>query len=448
MDWGEIMKTFMLPEDFLLGTATASLQIEGGDKNNSWYRWAEKGHIKDGSHCIIADDHWNLLLKDIDLMKKLNCHTYRMSLEWSRIEPGRGKFNQDAMDRYRWEIKKLIENGIKPLVTLHHFSNPLWFEDEKGWLNPEADEYFEKYTEYVASNLGDLVSDWITINEPNVYLMFGYIKGIWPPGKKNTISYFMGAKNMIIAHIKAYKRIHEIRYRMGYRDTMVGASHHLRIFDPKNGKKSEKWVCKNYEKIFQDIFLEGMGKGKLTGPVGSGYPMGMGRFMDFLGVNYYSRDIISLSPNPAALFGKLGVMEGAKINDLGWEIYPEGLYRVCKKYYEQYKVPVYITENGTCDSRDEFRAEYIYDHLYQVKRLIDDGVDVRRYYHWTLMDNFEWLEGLSARFGLYEVNYENLERSLRKSGEFYGMLCKNRGVTENMIEKNLKTHRAYNKTEE
>lgn len=432
------MEKFKLPKDFLLGTATSSLQIEGGDKNNSWYRWAEKGNIKDKTHCIVADDHFNRIEEDIELMKKINSQTYRMSIEWSRIEPEKGKFNWDAMDKYRFEVEKLVESGIRPLITLHHFSNPIWFEDLNGWLNPDADEYFERYTEFMAKNLGDIVSDWVTINEPNVYLMMGYINGVWPPGKKNIVSYFRGAKRMIEAHLKSYRKIHEVRYRMDKRDTMVGVANHLRVFDPGRDKPYERWLVKRYKKLFQDIFLTGMIEGKLIMPLGSGYPMGMGKFADFIGVNYYSRDMVNLSPNPLMLFGKLGTLKEAENNDLGWEIYPEGLYRVCKKYYEKYELPIYITENGICDSKDEKRAMYIYSHLREVKRLIDDGVDVQRYYHWSLMDNFEWLEGLSARFGLYEVNYETLERKLRKSGEFYGEVCRDKEVSEEMIKKYLK----------
>jgi beta-glucosidase len=145
--------------------------------------------------------------------------------------------------------------------------------------------------------------------------------------------------------------------------------------------------------------------------------------------------MVSFTPRPSQLFGKLEPRSGAPKNELGWEIYPEGLYRVAKRYFRRYQKPIYITENGTCDSQDRFRAQYIYDHLAQVKRLLDEGVDVRCYCHWTLMDNFEWLEGLSARFGLVEVDFNTQERKIRKSGEFYAEVCEHKGVTEEMIRK-------------
>ena len=421
-----------LPEGFLFGTATASLQIEGGDKNNSWYRWAEQGHIKDGTHCIVAADHWNRIDEDISLLKELNSQVYRLSLEWSRIEPQKGEFDKEAINHYRDEVKKLLQAGIKPLVTLHHFSNPLWFEDQGSWLQEEAPDLFERYTAYAVEQLGDLVSEWVTINEPNVYLIFGYVFGHWPPGKKSIGAYFKGAKNMIMAHIKAYKKIHEIRKKRDFKDTLAGVAYHLRVYDPKNNTPLEKWVCSNLDRFTQELFVAGMTEGKMMFPLGSGYPLGKGKFFDFFGINYYTRDLVSFSPNPGMLFAKIEVNPKAKTNDLGWEIYPEGLYRLCKKYYDRFKEPIFITENGTCDSKDAFRTQYIYDHIREIKKLIDLGVDVQRYYHWTLMDNFEWIEGLSARFGIIETDFDTQKRTIRNSGRFYGQLSKEKEVTEEM----------------
>src|SRR5659263_51169 len=213
---GMTMEPFALPESFLLGTATASLQIEGGDRNNSWYHWVQTGHVKDGTSCIVADDHWNRVTEDIALMKQLHQQTYRMSLEWSRIEPARGQFDKDAMTHYRLEIQQLVNAGIRPLVTLHHFSNPLWLEDAGAWVNPDVVDLFERYTAYVVENLGDLVSDWCTINEPSIYLVKGYVMGGWPPNDISITKYFRGARNMIMAHIKSYRKIHQVRASNGY----------------------------------------------------------------------------------------------------------------------------------------------------------------------------------------------------------------------------------------
>ncbi len=428
------MKPFQFPASFLLGTATAALQIEGGDRNNSWYRWAETGHIRDGSHCIVACDHWNRVAEDIALMKQLHCRIYRMGLEWSRIEPEPGHFDEAALAHYRDEVEQLLAARIHPLVTLHHFSNPLWLEERGGWLHPETPALFERYTRQVVRTLGDLVAEWITINEPNVYLAMGYIEGLWPPGKKGDIpGYFKGARQMILAHIRSYRALHQERHHLGKSDTRVGVANHLRIFQPKNDTPLERWSCRLYERFFQEIFLMGMGEGRLIFPLGKGRSAGRDRYMDFLGINYYSRDIISGSFNPLNLFGKREVAAGAQVNDLGWEIYPQGIYQICKKYGTRFPIPIYVTENGTCDQRDSFRSRFIYDHLFQLHRAIREGVDVQRYYHWTLMDNFEWVEGFRARFGLIAVDFETQQRTIRRSGHFFGEICRQQGITPEMI---------------
>lgn len=433
------MQPFSLPDNFLFGTATASLQIEGGDRNNNWYRWTQqKGRIADGTDCSVAADHWNRVAGDTRIMKGLGVNAYRLSLEWSRIEPSEGTFDTEAIDHYRDEITRLKKAGIEPMVTLHHFTNPLWFEDSGGWTDDSAVARFERYTEQAVRALGDLVSTWITINEPNVYLMFGYVAGTWPPGEKNIARYIRGARIMIRAHIAAYRKIHEIRKSMGHSDTQVGVAHHLRIFDPMHGTAGEKLACFLQDRLFHEIFITGMAGGRYILPLGTGHPMGEGPFQDFFGINYYSREMVRFNlRRPDQMFGDISTKEGAPVNDLGWEIYPEGLYRFCEKYYRRFRIPIYITENGTPDAKDRFRARYIYDHLYQVKLLIDDGVDVRGYYHWSFIDNFEWAEGLEPRFGLVAVNYKNQKRTVRKSGAFYADICKHKGVTEAMIRKYL-----------
>lgn len=433
------MKTFTLPDDFLFGTATASLQIEGGDINNNWYRFCEENKTKDGTHCKMADDHWNRYEEDINLMKKLNMKVYRMSIEWSRIEPKEGTFCNEALSHYRDEIKMLIDNNIRPLVTLHHFSNPIWFDDLGGWANPKSIEYFKRFTQKVVYNLGDIVSEWITINEPNVYLEGTYSSAHFPSGISNVSYYFKAMKNMILSHIEAYNIIHKIRKVKGFSgETMVGVANHIRVFDTSDNDVLAKLPKSLLEYSFHKLVINGMVYGKLSFPLGFGvYPYGRKVFCDFFGVNYYSRDIVKFSWKPSRLFSDLKVKEGSETNDMGWEIYPEGLYRVCKKYWNIYKKPIFITENGICDSKDEKRTKFIYDHLLVVKKLIDEGVYVERYYHWSLLDNFEWAEGLSQRFGLIEVDYETQKRTIRKSGEFYGEIAKLNGVTQSIIEKYL-----------
>jgi beta-glucosidase len=474
---------FDLPEDFLIGTATASLQIEGGDRNNSWFRWAEQGHIKDGSHCIVADDHWNRVPEDIELMKRLNVNAYRMSIEWSRIEPEEGRFDPVAMRHYRDEIERLLSSGIRPMVTLHHFSNPLWMEDDGGWTSSRAVDRFVRYAEEVVRGLGDLVGEWVTINEPNIYLLFGYLLGMWPPGKQSFSQYFRGIRTMISAHLASFARIHELYREVDAlkeqaSEVQVGLAHHLRIFDPSSRNLADKMTAAMYEYIAQGIYLRGTTLGRLPapliadrrfrraaqaarregrerearrlirerrrhapfGPKGlriGGAALSPTYTADFIGVNYYSRDMISFDLNKAVGLGRLSVRKGAPRSDLGWEIYPEGLYRILVSLHRKFGLPIYITENGTCDAEDAFRARYIYDHLYQVYLAKSIGIDVRGYYHWTLMDNFEWVEGESARFGLYEVDFATQERRLRESGRMYAEIARDHGVSRAIIDRYL-----------
>ena len=427
------MNTLKFPKEFLFGSATAATQIEGGDKNSNWYHWGLQGKIANNESPIVAADHYNRYEEDIAIMKTLNHEIYRMSIEWSRIEPQEGVWSQEGIKHYQDEIKALIAADIQPLVTLHHFSHPQWFEEMGQWTNKKSVMYFTRFAKKVVEAIGNEVNEYCTINEPNVFVNDTYMDGKYPPGHKDDlVSYFRASKNLILAHLQTYHMIHQLREKMGYKDTMVGMALHLAYFEAKDNKVLAKLSKKMMDYSFHQLFLNGMIEGHLTFPIGNGYPKGKGIFCDFVGVNYYSRHLIHSRFNPAMLFGQVKVEENlpdAKVNDLGWEIYPKGLYKVVKKNYDRYQLPIYITENGIPDSTDSKRAKFIYDHMVETKRLIDHGVDVRRYYHWSLLDNMEWNDGYGPRFGLVEVDYDTLERHIRKSGYIYGELCKEKKIS-------------------
>ncbi|RBP59704.1 glycosyl hydrolase family 1 [Alkalibaculum bacchi] len=427
------MKAFKLGNDFIFGTATSSTQIEGGDKNNTWYEWSKEGKIRDLSSPFTACDHWNRVEKDIGLLIELHVQSHRMSLEWSRIEPEPGQFSKDAIDHYRKEIKLLLKNNIEPLITLHHFSDPLWFKDMGGWMEAENIEFFTEYVEYVVKNIGDLVCQWVTINEPNVYSTLGYAIGIFPPGQRNIFKCFKVMRNLIKAHIKVYDLIHETREREGYQGkTIVGYALHIRIFDGLSflGKKTAQ--CLDY--IFHTLSIVGMTTGHLKFPLSEKGYINKRRTTDFIGVNFYTRNIVEFILCPSFYFYHLLNDKDLSKNDQGWDIYPEGIYRVCKKYYKKYELPIYITENGISDRYDNRRPKYIGNHLFQIKRAIDEGVDIQRYYHWSLMDNFEWIDGETGRFGLYHCNFQTQKRTPRKSAMLYAEICYYKEVTQKMIE--------------
>ena len=430
------MEPFRLPDDFLLGTATAASQVEGVSRDTNWYAWAESGHIRDGTSPLRADDHWNRLEEDTGLLARLGVHTHRLSLEWSRIEPEPGSFDSAALDHYRGEIGMLLEHDIVPLVSLHHFSNPLWFEKNGSWPGKEAADTFFRFASRAVDALKDLVSDWVTINEPNVYLILGHLLGTFPPGHKSFGEFLRGTRNMISAHNRCYDMIREA-YGSAGGEPMVGAAHHVRCFDPAKSDPFDRLLTSTYDRLAQDMFIRGMTEGKLIFPLGSDTLWGNGPRSDFFGINYYTRDILAFKFRPRTFFADPVEPKNAEVNDLGWEIYPEGLGRLITRYSERYGLPVWITENGTCDAADSFRTRYLYDHLKEAAKTIQKGQRVERYYHWTFIDNFEWNEGESARFGLYGNDFESQTRTLRRSGEFYSEICRNRGVTREMLSRYL-----------
>ncbi len=432
------MSMFTLSENILLGCATAATQIEGGDKNNSWYDWANiPGHIADGSTPLRATDHYKKVKADTSLMAKMGLQVYRLGLEWSRIEPEQGKFNKKAIEHYRNEIQLLLENGIQPLVTLHHFTNPTWFEKMGAFEHEDAPEIFLDYVRFTVEELCDIVSDWITINEPNVYTVNGYIFGTWPPGKKGDIRTLSKVyTNLCACHIASYKEIHRMRliHNFDPKTTHVSFANHMRIFEPKKTWNPLHRLSNAFMKYgFQDALTQAMMTGKATWPVNrlplkvSDVYIHEGRYYDFIGLNYYTRDAITT--------GKRTVFEQSPVNDLGWEIYPQGLVDISESLYKKYVAPIWITENGTCDNNDSFRCRYIYDHLLAISK---STLPIQRYYHWSFMDNFEWAEGEEPRFGIVHVDYETQKRTIKKSGQFFSEIIKERGVTESMYEKYVK----------
>lgn len=424
-----------LDEELLLGSATAPYQIEGGSLNTDWNQWCQLvGKINDGSSGEIACDHWNRIEQDIALLKKMNQQVYRFGIEWARIQTSAGEFDDNALDRYRYEIELLRENGIKPLVTLHHFVNPLWVVEKGGWVNEEIVDRFIRYVRYVVDALADLVDEWVTINEPFVYLVQGYFYAKWPPGKTEPFTGFKVLRNMIQAHIKAYQVIHQIYQEKGL-GVKVGIAHHMRVMDPLNPKSPlDRMSTKMANQFVNKLVLDAMLFGRLQYPLGSGQPWGEGPFCDYLGLNYYGRDLIKFSWNPKKFFIDIRTHSSNEKNDLGWEIYPEGLYRILKSL-AQYDLPIYITENGIADAADDQRSKFILSHLHMIQKARNEGISVERYYHWSTMDNFEWAEGLSVRFGLVEVDYSTLERKIRPSGKMYAEICGSHLIKSEMIKK-------------
>ncbi len=419
---------FRLKEGILLGTATSATQIEGGDTNNNWYRFSEAGGIKDGSSCVRACDHFTRWREDVDLMAQMGMQIYRLGIEWSRIEPLQGVFSEEALGTYREMLEYMISKGIKPLLTLHHFTNPLWFEDMGGFTHPKSPDIFMNYVKRVVEAYADIVSDYITINEPNIYCTNSLFYGIWPAKEKSLGALIKGYSNMTACHVRAYNFIHEYRASKGYTDTLVSFANHLRIFEAKSKWNPIHRLCARLTSyLFQGALTRSMMRGKCFFPVKRRKGVKRGRYYDFIGVNYYSRSTVKGIAD--------GVRDNCAKNDLDWEIYHEGLIKLSNKLYKKYKAPVFVTENGTCDNTDAFRPLFVYD---QLKLISEVENPIERYYHWSFLDNFEWLEGESARFGLVHVNYETEERTVKRSGMLYSDIIKNGGATDEAYDKYVK----------
>ncbi len=412
---------FQLKPGLLLGAASAATQIEGGSQNNSWHAWYRQGRIKDGSDPSVATDHYVRWQEDLELMAGMGIQCCRLGVEWSRVEPEDGVFDDAVIAHYREELQALVGRGIRPLLTLHHFSNPLWLEEKGAFAKRDNITYFLRFVRRMVEGVGDLVSEYITINEPNVYACNGYFEGTWPPGKRNLLETARVMTNLTAAHIEAYGLIRKTRLQMGFTDTKVSFANHLRVFAPQNpADPVHRFWASRAEQLFQSSLTRAMCTGRTAFPIGHHPSIVPGQYCDFHAINYYARSTVS------ALAG--GRTDGP-VNGLGWEIYPQGIVETAQRVYSLLPRPIYITENGTCDNTDRFRARYIAEHL---QAICESELPIERYYHWCFCDNWEWLEGNSARFGLVHVDYETQARTVKSSGEFYRQVIAQGGVSDEL----------------
>ena len=416
---------FSFPKGMLLGVSTASTQIEGGDVNSNWNDWYRQGRITDGTDPATGNDHWQFWQADTDLMQEMGLQLYRFSVEWARLMPREGEVDEAVVARYRQELLALKERGIRPLLTIHHFSNPMWFETMGAFTKKENLHHYIRLVELVVERFGDLCSDYITINEPNVYATNSYFFGAWPPGQKSLTQTIAVMENLAYCHIQAYQMIHAMRKAAGYTDTMVGCANHVRVFAPQN--RSNPWhrFCAKLTKwLFQDALTDAMTLGKFSLPMRNWGNLPRGEYTDFIGLNYYTRSTVTGIGD--------GVRPNSPRNDLNWEIYPEGIAQCAAELYKLLPRPIWITENGTCDNDDRFRCRYLYEHL---KVLVESGLPVQRYYHWCFCDNFEWIEGNSAKFGLISVDPQTRKRTVKNAGRFYSEMIRLGGVDQALYEK-------------
>ncbi len=429
-----------MPPGFLWGAATAAHQNEGGNDNNQWAAWeAQPGRIYAGQRSGKAVDWWNLdvAAADFDRAAELGLNSLRLSVDWSRIEPEPGVFNPSALRQYAEMIRLLRQRGIEPMVTLHHFTDPLWLAEMGGWENPLAVDYFSRFTEHVVTALGDQVSLWCTVNEPIVYAAGGYMGGYFPPGVNNVPRAVRVLKHLLLGHGRAYRAIH--RLQSGAR---AGLAHHIRVHLPANpASLADRRIAAMMNQFANASTLKAITQGRLTPLLGLGQTVPyLIDASDFIGVNYYTTILTSFDPRwPRSFFARAFFDPQAEFSDYGptGEPYgiidPAGLY-LALKTVGAYGKPIYITENGVPDRDDDQRGRFIATHLVETWRAIRDGVDVRGYYHWTLVDNFEWAAGWQLRFGLYDLDPESGRRTPKPSAALYAQMVQANGVPRRLLE--------------
>lgn len=405
------MRSFMIefPKDFFWGAATSAYQVEGNNLNSDWWEWEKRAGLKETSGQ--ACRHYELYSEDFDLAKLLNHNAHRFSIEWSRIEPEEGNFLEKELEHYRQVILSLRERNIEPIVTLHHFTNPLWFANLGGWQNRKVLPYFLRYVEKIVETLCDKVNFWITINEPMVYIYHGFIIGTWPPQEKSFFKAMRVKKNLLISHRKAYQLIHRIYQKKNLSSPSISIAQNMQAFLPCLPTLRNKFATYLRDRFFNFEFIERLLRAKT---------------LDFMGINYYTRSLVEVER-----WGFRNLVYETchknhyplKKSSLGWDIYPEGLYKLLLRL-KKYNLPIFITENGLCTEDDNLRWEFIVQHLKNLHRAIEEGAKVLGYIYWSLLDNFEWDKGFNPHFGLVAVDYLNFERRIRESAKKFSLVCK------------------------
>lgn len=424
--------TFHFPRGFLWGTATAAHQVEGGNTNNNWYAWEqEPGRILNGEKSGLACDWWGgRWREDFQRAADGGQNTHRLSVEWSRIQPTPDRWDETALDRYLEMVRALTEMGMMPMVTLHHFSDPLWLMEKGGWENPAVAGYFETFVRRVVETLKDYVSMWCTINEPNVYATMGYVMGVFPPGKKDVAAYSRVTYNMVRGHAAAYRAIHALQPQ-----ARVGTAINYRSMVPAKGWfPPDHWVAGVQSALYNDAFARALQDGWVRLPLARKRVAEAKGTHDFIGVNYYTRDLVSFNLLKAGdLFSRRTYRSEAELSTTGFIANePEGMFEAIK-WARQFNVPIIITENGVEDPEDRLRPRYLAQHLQQVWRAVNFNWPVKGYYHWSLVDNFEWERGWSQRFGLWELNVETQARVKRASVDFFADVCRENGLSADMV---------------
>jgi len=450
-----VIKLAKFPRDFVWGTATSSYQIEGavnedGRTPSIWDTFSKtegktyKGHTGD-----VACDHYHRYKEDVEILKEIGVKAYRFSIAWPRIFPEEGKYNPKGMDFYKKLIDELQKRDIVPAATIYHWDLPQWAYDKGGgWLNRESIKWYVEYATKLFEELGDAIPLWITHNEPWCSSILSYGIGEHAPGHKNYREALIAAHHILLSHGEAVKAFRE----MNIKGSKIGITLNLTPAYPASEKEEDKLAAQYADGFANRWFLDPIFKGNYPEDMMELYSKIIGEFdfikegdletisvpIDFLGVNYYTRSIVKY--NEDSMLKAENVPGPGKRTEMGWEISPESLYDLLKRLDREYtKLPMYITENGaafkdevTEDGRvhDDERIEYIKEHLKAAAKFIGEGGNLKGYFVWSLMDNFEWAHGYSKRFGIVYVDYTTQKRILKDSALWYKEVILDDGIED------------------
>ncbi len=428
--------TLRFPPGFLWGAGTSAHQVEGGNRFNDWWRFEQQpGAIADGTTSGAACRHWEWFDEDFGRAQHDGHNAHRLSIEWSRIEPTRGQIDAAAVAHYHDVFASLKRHGLLPIVTLHHFTNPLWIADAGGWESRATIDAFGEFVRFCAREYGGEVDWWCTVNEPEVYAFRAYSEGIWPPARQDDSAALEVMANLLEAHARAYRILHaEDRADADGdgRAAVVGFTKHLVQLEGDRWWAPLDSVRANFE---DRVFNGAVNRAAVHGDIDLFIPGARGvrrhvpelaGAMDFFGLNYYTRwRVRATGPRPHV------VRRTATVNDLGWEVWPEGLAHAVARAAtaaravqaalpdavgaNRREIPVLVTEHGFADAGDAFRPKALTDSLAALAGAIEQGSHVCGYLHWSLLDNFEWADGYRGRFGLYGVDFQDPERPRRRT---------------------------------
>jgi beta-glucosidase len=383
--------------------------------------------ILDGQRAGPACDQWNRHPDDIRLLRALGLNAYRFSLAWNRIEPAPGRFDEQALDRYAFFASALADAGIQPVVTLHHFAHPLWFEEMGAFLHPGAGVMFSRFVTRCVERLRHVVRWWIPVNEPSVYALNGYATGEFPPARTSPSEAVRVLHALLRAHELAYRTIKELDA-----DARVGPA--LNIFHYLPARRFhplDRLAARLAQRVFSERLVRFLGGDDTTFRVPGigGQLKRLSAFppADFIGINYYTRLRLAAHPGRRVpIEARTDGVPREALTEMEWEIHPEGLLLALRQMRAWCAVPLLVTENGIADGTDRQRPAFIRDHLAALDAAVHEHLDVRGYFHWSLLDNFEWTQGYARRFGLYAVDFATQARTLREGGAEYARLIRAR----------------------